>query len=912
MASLMRTLFDAEIRRRLDEIGWLDDPRAEAPLRAVWSGPDSRGAVERLIEVAGATDLDLLADPELALRIAHLSGASRELMRQLARNPGWLTGEAEDLLALARSTLIGVAGADLAGEIEVAEGGLRLSNMADDIVGRVLAEELAADCPPLAVMAFGKWGGRELNYWSDVDLTFVFEGGSGEAAAANRVAAAVMRRLAARNADGEILRVDADLRPEGTRGPLARSLQAYRSYYERWAEPWEFQALLKVRPAAGDEVVGQKFMDQVSAVLWPETIDPESIRSMRALKARVEAESAPLDLKRAPGGIRDIEFAVQMLQLVHGRFDPELRQTSTLALIDALAEGGYVSAPEAAALAATYMWLRDAEHRIQLWDLKPVHSVPPPGPGRERLARAMGYRDTPDSSAEQAFDHDLVTHRTTVRRIHEELYFRPLLEAFAATPTTGLSRQGAERRLEALGFRYVDRAGRTFEELTAGLSRRSRLMQQMLPLILDWLADSPDPDLGLEQLRLLTLNVPDHAELVTTLHDRPVVGQRLAYLLGSSRLLGEYLDRIPEFVPTLADDDAIATLRPREELEARLRLRVEARPGRPERVGTIRRFARRQRLRVAARDLLEMAGLDQTMTDLTAAADVAAAVATTVAGAGEGFAVIAMGRWGGGELSYGSDLDLMYIYDSPHTAATAMKVVSEIRDILARPAQDGVAWELDANLRPEGRSGPLVRSLQSYLSYYERWAQTWEFQALVKARPVAGDGSLGDAFVSAVGELVWRNPFPAEAATEIRQMKARVEKDRTPASGEDRDYHLKLGPGGLVDVEFLTQLLQLRHGGADPALRLPSTLGALTTLERAEILEPQQAADLAAAYRFCTHVRNRLYLQTGRPIDALPTDPAAQTRLAVSLGYRRRTELREDYRRLTRRARRVFDDLFYR
>jgi glutamate-ammonia-ligase adenylyltransferase len=902
--------FDTDIKRRLAAVGWLGDDRARAPLRVVWSGPDPDGAIARLLAFLEATppDIDPLHDAAAALRLAHLAGGSRELMRQLSRHPAWLYGaEPSDLMGFSRSILAAVAAEDLAGLIDVAEGGRRLSDMADSVVAEVLADEMTPNCPPLTVMAFGKWGGRELNYWSDIDLIFAFE--TGDAQAANQVAGAVMRRLADGDGDGEILRADADLRPEGTRGPLARSLSAYRSYYDRWAEPWEFQALLKVRHAAGDAAVGKQFMDLVSEVLWPETVDPEAIRSLRSMKARVEDQANPDDLKRAPGGIRDVEFAIQMLQLVHGRFDPELRRTSTLDLIEALVEGGYVAAADAGTLDEAYRWLRAAEHRIQLWELRPTHLLPATEADRDRLARAMGYRDSASHTAREMFETDLVAHRSRVRRIHEDLYFRPLLEAFAATPATGLSREGAERRLVALGFRDIPGAVRTFEALTTGLSRRSRLMQQMLPLILDWLADAPDPDLGLDQLWLLAGNMPDHAELITTLHDRPVVGRRLCSLLGSSRLLGDYLDRIPEFVPRLADDTALRDLRSPHELESRLRRRVDARVG-DERAGTVRRFARRQLLRVAARDLLGMAEVDQTMADLTTGADVAASVATSLIGGEDGFAVIAMGRWGGRELSYGSDLDLLYVFDSPHTSRSAMEAAVAFRRLLSQPGKDGPAWRVDANLRPEGRSGPLVRSLSSYRAYYERWAQTWEFQALVKARRAGGNPGLGDDFMDMIEPFVWRDPLPPGVATDVRQMKARVEKERIPA-GEDRDFHLKLGAGALVDIEFLVQLLQLKSGGGDLSLRVTGTLEALPRLATAGLLSDDEAADLATAYRFCTMARNRLFLQTGRAIDSLPSDPTQEGRLADSLGYSRRGDLRDDYRRLTRRARRVFEDHFY-
>ncbi|MGA7270503.1 MAG: bifunctional [glutamine synthetase] adenylyltransferase/[glutamine synthetase]-adenylyl-L-tyrosine phosphorylase [Acidimicrobiia bacterium] len=904
--------FTPRTRGLLREIGWLEDERAAAALRVLWSGPDPDGSVERLAQyvTAATPEIDVLGDPEAVRRIAHLAGASPELCRQLTHHPRWLVEiPRDDPVGTVRATLARVAGDDLAGQIDVAEGGRLLSGMADELVGQILDEVSGVDTPPMAVIAFGKWGGTELNYWSDIDLGFVYDGSSTDADAANRTARAVMQRLG-NGEDGLVINADAGLRPEGSRGPLARSLTAYRVYYERWAEPWEFQALLKVRPAAGDSEVGAGFLEMVEEVLWPETIDPDTIRSLRSLKARVEAGAQPGDLKRAPGGIRDVEFAIQMLQLVHGRFDRQLRRTSTLGLIEALTAGDYVDPETAQELERAYRWLRAVEHRLQLWELHQTHLLPPGDTERERLARTMGYRDGSSGSARDQFEADLVLHRSTVRRIHQDLYFRPLLEAFAATPVTGLSREGAERRLTALGFRDVPAAVRTFEELTAGLSRRSRMMHQMLPLIIDWLADSPDPDLGLDQLRLLAADTHDHRELIAALHERPVAGSRLAFLLGSSRLLGQYLDRIPEFLPRLSDDQALTRLRRQPELEQRLRRRVDSRPEMEEKEGTIRRFARRQILRVAARDLLSMAGVDDTMTDLTDAADAATRVAASVAMTGAPLAVIALGRWGGSELSYGSDLDLIYIYDGSLSSDSALDLAVRFRDLLARPAGDGVAYDLDTGLRPEGRSGPLVRSLASYRAYYQRWAQTWELQALVKARPVAGDPDLGEAFMAMIDPFVWRRPFPPKAASEVRQMKARIEKERIP-SGENPDFHLKLGPGGLVDVEFLAQLLQLNHGGENPAVRVTPTLEALDRLGEAGALTPDEVADLAAAYRFCTHVRNRLFLQSGRQAHSLPTDPTEEWRLAMSLGYQRRGDLREDYRRVTRRARRIFTDRFF-
>jgi glutamate-ammonia-ligase adenylyltransferase len=531
---------------------------------------------------------------------------------------------------------------------------------------------------------------------------------------------------------------------------------------------------------------------------------------------------------------------------------------------------------------------------------------------REQLALATGYRSGKQHAVEQ-FNADLSRHRAQVRNLHERLYYRPLLETFAAAQAGGLSRQRAADRLTALGFVDLEGAAQALEELTAGLSRRSRLMQQLLPLMVEWLADTPNPDLGLNQLAMLVASSPDNAELTGTLRDRPLAAQRLTRLLGSSRMVGMYLDRIPEFLPRLADDRLLVDLPVGNEVIETALQRMNLQPDHQARLGSLRRLVRRRMLRTAAADLLEMADLDRVTSALSDTADAAAIAALWAAGqhVGEGpLAVIAMGKWGGRELGYGSDLDLVYATSSTEDAAMGLRLATEFAAVLGSHTADGFAYEVDPSLRPEGKQGSLARSLAAYRAYYEQRAAPWERLALIKARPVAGDEEVRAAFADIVNTHAYPDTVTAEMLRSIRHVKARVEKERLPR-GEDPDFHLKLGPGGLSDIEFLVQLWQMRLGHRTTDLQTSSTLAALEALGRLGVISEGEAEHLSATYRLCTALRNRLFLQTARAHDSLPMESDELARLAQSMGYENRSELREEYRRMTRRTRRIFEEKFF-
>ncbi len=849
-----------------------------------------------------------------------LEEASPPLAATLTRYPHLAQGPGEDdpLSLRVQGTLIEVVASDLSGEADLTTATRRLSDAIDQLVSDELnaATESVSDRHPIvgqlafAVIAMGKWGARELNYYSDIDLVFVHDpiadSESESRAAAIALAGRLMTTLSSPTFDGPVLNVDADLRPEGSIGPLSRSLSGYTGYYQRWGEAWELQALLKARPAAGDMDLGARFRKMADHIIWEEGLDADALRSIRQLKARVEATASSRDVKRSRGGIRDIEFAVQLLQLVHGRFDADLRVPSTLEAIAALQRHGYIEESEATRLADAYGFLRDVEHRLQLRELKQTHDLPTSEEGREWLGRLMGFTGNPAAE----LDRRLAEVRETARDLHERLYFRPMLDSLVGLEDARLEPDEAAVRLEALGFRDVVAATTALGDLTAGLSRRSRVMHQALPLMLDWLSRAPDPDLGLAQLRLLLAHTPDHSALVTLLQTNPLAGERLCTLLGTGKLVGDLIDRIPEFIPRLADDTKIAEIRDGATATEHLLSLLEARPDHDARIGTIRRFVRRRKLRIAARDILGLATSQDTLHALSDGADVAVSGALhMILQPTDQFCVVAMGKWGGRELSYGSDIDLIYVHGDQH-AERGVDIAQAMRSVLSEPSKFGEAYELDTELRPEGRQGPLSRSLAAYRRYYAEWVEPWELLALVKARLAGGDPQLSAEYFSLIEPLLWRRELPSEAVREIRSIKARVESERIPP-GEDPDFHLKLGPGGLSDVEFLVQLLQLRHGGRVHELRVTGTFEALWELRRAGILTSHEYNALHDSYLFCTRVRLRLHLQSGRLSDSLPTDPDAAARLAASLGLDRTSELREEYRRNTRRARRTFESLFY-
>ena len=645
----------------------------------------------------------------------------------------------------------------------------------------------------------------------------------------------------------------------------------------------------------------------------------------RRVESNVPAKDADRQLKLGPGGLRDVEFSVQLLQLVHGRSDVMLHSATTIVALESLATWGYVGRDDASALATSYTFLRTLEHRIQVFRLRRTHVVPDNDDDLRRIGRSMGYRTDPVA---ELTDH-LRRHRREVRRLHEKLFYRPLLNAVARLDAgeARLTPEAARQRLEALG--YADPAGalRHLEALTSGVTRRAAIQRTLLPVMLGWFATAPDPDAGLLNFRRVSDALGSTHWYLRLLRDESLAAQRLATLLATSRYASGLLLRAPEAVTMLADDDELEP-RGREALVTEA-LAAARRHDDPEvAVASVRALRRRELFRTAAAELLGVAEVDEAgvaLSDIAGATITGAlAIATRAVEAGRNgplptrFLVMAMGRFGGGELGFASDADVLFVHDprpgaderDAHQAALA--VAEELRRLLMLPTPDP-PLEVDASLRPEGRNGPLVRTLASYAAYYDRWSSPWEAQALLRAEPVAGDAELGASFVA----MIDPRRYPVDGigdddVREIRRLKARMEAERLPR-GADPGLHTKLGRGGLSDVEWVAQLLTLRHGHAVEGLRTTRTLPALRAAVEADLIATEDADELASAWRIATRVRDAAMLVRGTATDLVPTDARDLAAVAHVLGYRpgESGALLEDYRRITRRARAVVERVFY-
>ena len=704
------------------------------------------------------------------------------------------------------------------------------------------------------------------------------------------------------------------------------------------ARTWEFQALLKARPVAGDPDLGRRYLDAVQPLVWTAAEREDFVADVRSMRRRVEEhvpeELGERELKVGRGGLRDVEFAVQLLQMVHGRGDPALRSATTLDALRALGEGGYVGRNDAVGLVDSYRFLRTLEHRLQLRQLRRTHLFPSTDDAEALhfLARSAGLRSGGRRSAGEELVAEFRRHNGRVRRLHEKLFYRPLLEAVAKVPTAALrlAPDAAIERLSALGYTSPEGALRHIGALTSGVSRRASIQGALLPMLLDVFAGTPDPDGGLLAYRKISEALSETPWYLRLLRDEGVVAERLATLLGTSKLVPELLMRAPEVLRLLSDAPALAERDPAEVATSLHSAVVRHRE--PDRAVTAARSLRRhEMLRVACADLL---GLMAPVAVFDALSSVWAAVleaaldasAREVAGRAEWggepparVAVIGMGRLGGAELGYASDADVLFVCEpvagADESAAVrfATAVVEQVRRLLGAPSQDP-PLEVDAGLRPQGRQGALVRTLDSYLTYYERWSHVWEAQALLRARPVAGDRELGDRFCRAIDPL--RHPeggLGEDRVREIRRIKARVDSERLPR-GADPATHTKLGRGGLADVEWTLQLLQLRHAHEHPELRTTSTVAGLEAAVRVGVLDAGDGEKLIEAWTLAMRARNAVMLVRGKAGDQLPKQPRELTAVAAALGYAADVgsgEVLDDYLRVTRRARGVVERVFY-
>ena len=929
----------------------LNTPYRTRLLHAVGADPDAERPRARA-ELTGK-------DGYVALRVAYRAELAKialidvcspdpvELMPTIGRHLADLAAAAlEGALAIART--------------EVAEG-------AGGGLCAAPARGASVDALDLAIIGMGKCGARELNYISDVDVVYVIapapasdlpEGANPLteqecAQIGTELVHALTKAIMAPAPEPPLWEVDANLRPEGKDGPLVRTVESYVSYYKRWAENWEFQALLKARPVAGSAHLGRRFAHAIDPFVWDSAARESFVESVQAMRARVTDNIPPAQveqqIKLGPGGLRDIEFTVQLLQLVHGRTDPMVRTKSTIESLEALTGSSYISRADAQTFALYYKKLRLLEHRIQLSQLRRTHLMPAKEHERRALARSLVSPERLGTlSAEQMYKAWQKLKRN-VRSLHERVFFRPLLAAVStlSRDEVVLTESAAQDRLAALGYRDPRGAMRHIQALTSGVSRRAEIQRHLMPVLLGWFADGVDADAGLLGFRIVSESLGTTSWYLRMLRDSPAAAERLCHILSSSRYITDLLEDAPTSITWL---DKVADLQPlgAAALKAEIASLLSRHDDSAEAMRAVRYLRRREILRIAMGDALNLLGVQQVCTGLATVDECTIGAALALAEREEitakereeaagireipeeepenplltEIAVIAMGRLGGAENGFGSDADVMFVHRPVEGAgeeeaqSQANRIVNRLMQLIKQPVRPAIRaerpLEVDADLRPEGKQGALVRSLDSYRAYYERWAETWEFQALLRARPIAGSEELGRAFIELIDPYRYPREFTAEQAQQVRRMKARVEHERMP-HGADRTRQLKLGRGGLSDVEWLVQLIQLQHAHEVQGLRTTSTLEALNAAVDANLVAAEDAEVLRDAWLLATKIRGGNVLRGVRQSDLLPTLRDALEAVARWSGYTPGSarQLEEDYLRVTRNARKVYERLFF-
>lgn len=845
-----------------------------------------------------------------ALRIQY-----RELLLQIAL---WDLSHPEPLEQIEAVTgaLSDIAGGAL-------EAGLAIART--EVAENFSREEVAL--VDLAIIGMGKCGARELNYLSDVDVIYVAQSRDEDKlptekalTIATRLAQHTSRAIYEVSKEPGLWEVDANLRPEGKDGALVRTLESHLAYYDRWAKDWEFQALLKARPLAGSIELGERYVAGVAPKVWSSASRANFVEQVQRMRERVTenipGEDVEFQIKLGPGGLRDIEFTVQLLQLVHGLVDDTVHTRGTLESLNRLSDGGYVGRDEAQRFAENYRFLRLLEHRMQLRDLSRTHLMPRDEAGQRILARATGLWANASEVVSQ-WQHT----KLEVRELHERLFYRPLLAAVAKLPeeTHQLSNDQAQARLAAIGFRDPKGALIHIAALTSGVSRRAAIQRTLLPVMLQWFSEGANPDHGLLTFRLLSEQLGESPWFLRMLRDSAGAAQRLTKVLSGSKYVSDLMELIPESAAWFDGDDELVPTES-DVLQAEV-LAILARHHNDDEAArkAVRAMRRREVLRLAIGAILsvvDISQISQGLSDVTTAAlSGYLGIALREAQANPEFAIIALGRYGGQELGFDSDADIVYVYrgtptcDGEEAQKRAERIVLRIKEL---SEDHRLPFEIDTDLRPEGKNGAIARSLDSYRAYYARWSLLWEAQALLRARSACGSEELLDDMMALINEVRYPDAITADDIREIRRIKARVEAERLP-QGADPTRHVKLGRGSLSDVEWTVQLLQLQHASTYTELRTTSSMGALRAAVQVGLMDAVDAQKLIDAWMFASRVRSAITIWADKATDVLPSDTSDLEGIARLMEYPpgSASRLEEDYLTITRKSRQVVERVFF-
>jgi [glutamine synthetase] adenylyltransferase / [glutamine synthetase]-adenylyl-L-tyrosine phosphorylase len=786
-----------------------------------------------------------------------------------------------------------------------------------------------------AILGMGKLGGGELNFSSDIDVIFLYEHDEGESLGGRKgkttprefftnIGKKIIHAMGQVTEDGFVFRIDLRLRSMGTSGPLVQSIGSAMVYYESWGQCWERAALIKARPVAGDRELGAQFMKEIEPFIYRRYLDYTTVDELRHMKMRVENELLTADgkernIKLGYGGIREIEFFTQAMQLVNGGYEPRVRDPNTLLALAQLAKHKFILAKDRDELSDAYRFLRQVEHKVQIVQEAHAHSIPAGEDEERALARRLGYQETKRKNERELFWRDHHDHTTAVRTIFDRLFYGAQKDITKEGASEGgsiwndLDRHHLiVKELEKLGFGDPARA---YENLLAVRDgevyappspKRLKVMRTLGPALIAEIAKSAAPDQALLNLAEFSHRIGGRTGFLTLLAENPATMRLLITLFAESQFLTDLFLNRPELIDTLIRVDLTRVRKSRDEMLAELEPTLKENTDLEAKLNALRRYKTEEFIRIGLHDLASTIELEAVLKQLSnlAEACLETALQLTLDELGQkfgpirgsSFAVLGMGKMGGGELDYNSDLDLVFIYDAHESAQSRggtqgklaahefyVRVGQKLITYLSAPTEEGIAYKIDMQLRPSGKSGPLVSSLDAFREYHKTSSLLWERQALIKARFVAGDPALGKQIEAVTESFAYGQGLTREGIGEIHHLRMRMERE---LSGEDETrFNLKKGKGGLVDIEFLTQMLQLARGFRYPELRRRETLRALRALQEKKILGKDEYKLLADGYLFLRTLDHRLRLERDQSIDAFEGEPGRLAGIAQALGY---------------------------
>jgi len=849
-------------------------PHAAAPLaETIENFPLGEAAVLHLLSVSSICATRIVHNPELLLWLSQpeicLQGRDvAEMAVELHRAPQ--NDVAANKFCILRhwknKEMTRIALRELANAAALEETTAELSQLAEICVREVFAhwntkfrESFGSPAADFAILALGKLGGGELNHSSDVDLIFLYSE-EGELSPRlsyhqwfNRLAEKILETFAIRDSEGALFRVDLRLRPEGSAGPLARSLESMENYYAGFGETWERIALIKARGIAGDRELAYEFLRQHQPFIYPRSPTPDLLDEIAKIKRRIEhdvirSDSLERDVKLGRGGIREIEFVVQTLQFIHGGRHIFLRETSTLDALRGLSRLELIPRKEVVDLDRAYRFLRQVEHRLQIEAEQQIHTIPCEPTALNKLARSLGFDSTNDFTA--ALNKTMQNVRT--------IFDRVILSA----PT-----EGALPDLKL--FKDEKSAARSLADLLKPTSashvapRTKQVFAKLRPALLDQMAKTADPDATLNQFVRFVEAYGLRGLLFELLASNPTLLELVIKTLDASRFAGDLLIRRPQLLEEITRDKSFNQPRSIAEHFARL----ESFGSSPTNLDPIRAYRQRQLLRIIMRDVLGVADAPIIFAELSDLAEACLRFTNGLLG-GEGLTIIALGKFGGREINYGADLDLLFVGKDTRAAQNLVTAV-------AQPSSEGTIAAVDARLRPDGDKGPLVAPLAACKSYYRERAQLWEIHALTRARPLSGP--LKDDYIN-IAQRIWGEVGrQSDLFAKIDNMLERIRRERGSGS-EFRDF--KTGSGGMIEAEFLVQALQMRSG-----IWEPNWQRALTRLRESDVISELDASSAAQSYELLRRAEMALRRFENKNISTLPATPEEQKKLAKRVGY---------------------------